>query len=211
MNFHLWCLYVVTVSLISVTPGPNMLHILSRSVELGMRRSLPAMAGCLSALVVMMAASAAGLTALLLAVPGAFDALRYIGTAYLVYLGIKAWRAPVGDSATGPEASLIAPALSSFAVWRGGFTIAISNPKALLFVAAFLPQFINPVLPKGPQFVILVATFAVIETCCYFTYALGGLSLSAWLERPSAQRLFNRLTGGVFIGFGALLLRSQKG
>jgi homoserine/homoserine lactone efflux protein len=209
MSLHMWGLYCLTVFLISATPGPNMLHILTRSVDLGLARSLPAMAGCLSALVTMMAASALGLTALLFALPGAFDALRYLGTAYLIWLGLKAWRATLDD----PQEGVIAappPALSPWAVYRGGFIIAISNPKALLFVAAFLPQFINPALPKGPQFAILVSTFAVIETFWYFSYALGGRGLSAWLQKPSAQRLFNRLTGAVFIAFGALLLRSQK-
>ena len=209
MTMHMWLLYCATVFLISATPGPNMLHILSRSVELGLGRSLPAMAGCMSALVTMMAASALGLTALLLALPGAFDVLRYLGTAYLVYLGIKAWRSPVEEAGASEFAASAAP-LSPLAIYRGGYLIAISNPKALLFVAAFLPQFINPALPKGPQFAILVGTFAVIETCWYFTYALGGRGLARWLEQPSAQRLFNRMTGVVFVGFGALLLRSQK-
>jgi len=209
MNLHMWLLYCGTVFLISATPGPNMLHILSRSVSLGLGRSLPAMAGCMSALVTMMTASALGLTALLLALPGAFDVLRYLGAAYLVYLGIKSWRAPVEEAQNADIASETV-AISPFAVYRGGYLIAISNPKALLFVAAFLPQFINPALPKGPQFAILVATFAVIETCWYFVYALGGRGLATWLERPSAQRLFNRLTGAVFMGFGALLLRTQK-
>lgn len=209
MPLKIWLLYCATVFVVSATPGPNMLHILQRSVSLGLGRSLPAMLGCLSALLVLMSASAMGLAALLLALPGAFDVLRYLGTAYLVYLGIKAWRAPVEEPANDevlPATALVSPA----AVYRGGFLIAISNPKALLFVAAFLPQFINPALPQGPQFAILVATFAVIETLWYFTYALGGRGLSRWLSRPAAQRLFNRVTGTVFVGFGALLLRSHK-
>ncbi len=210
MSLHVWLLYCVTVFLVSATPGPNMLHILARSVELGLARSLPAMAGCMSALVTMMAASALGLTALLMALPGAFDVLRYAGTAYLVYLGIKSWRAPVSEPAEEGEILPTGADISAWKVYRGGFLIAISNPKALLFVAAFLPQFINPALPKGPQFAILVGTFAVIETCWYFTYALSGLGLARWMERPSAQRLFNRVTGAVFMGFGAMLLRSQK-
>ncbi|RVU05407.1 LysE family translocator [Novosphingobium umbonatum] len=207
MSLHQWLLFAVAVFFVSATPGPNMLHIMSRSVELGLRRSFPAMAGCMSALVVMMGASALGLTAILMALPGAFDVLRYVGTAYLVYLGIKAWRAPVEESSA--EAEVINPKLSPFAIYRGGFAIALSNPKALLFVAAFLPQFIDPNLPKLPQFAIMVATFAVIETTWYFTYALGGRGLASWLEQPSAKRLFNRITGGVFVGFGALLLKSR--
>lgn len=209
MPLDLWLLYCATVFVVSATPGPNMLHILQRSVTLGLGRSLPAMLGCMTALVVLMGASAMGLAALLLALPGAFDVLRYLGTAYLVYLGIKAWRSPIDADADTDTPAPVA-ALSSWAVYRGGFLIAISNPKALLFVAAFLPQFIDPARPQGPQFVILVATFAVIETLWYFTYALGGRGLARWLRRPAAQRLFNRVTGTVFIGFGALLLRSHR-
>lgn len=209
MPINLWLLYCATVFVVSATPGPNMLHILQRSVTLGLGRSLPAMLGCMTGLLMLMSASVLGLAALLLALPGAFDALRYLGTAYLVYLGIKAWRAPVA-AAEGDEAPAATPALSPIAVYRGGVLVALSNPKALLFVAAFLPQFINPALPKGPQFAILVASFAVIETLWYFTYALGGRGLARWLRQPSAQRLFNRLTGAVFVGFGALLLRSHK-
>ncbi len=209
MSLNLWLLYCATVFVVSATPGPNMLHILQRSVTLGLGRSLPAMLGCMSALLVLMSASAMGLAAVLLALPGAFDVLRYAGAAYLVYLGIKAWRAPI-EAAADDEAPATAPALSAFAVFRGGFLIAISNPKALLFVAAFLPQFIDPARPKGLQFAILVGTFAVIETLWYFTYALGGRGLARWLRRPAAQRAFNRVTGTVFIGFGALLLRSHR-
>lgn len=210
MSLQVWGLYCLTVFLISATPGPNMLHILGRSVELGLARSLPAMAGCMSALVAMMAASALGLTALLMALPGAFDALRYLGTAYLVWLGLKAWRANLYEDAPADGAAAVLPALSGWAVYRGGFLIAISNPKALLFVAAFLPQFINPALPKLPQFAVLVASFAAIETFWYFAYALGGRGLSRWLEKPAAKRMFNKMTGAVFIGFGAMLLRAQK-
>ncbi|WP_298196113.1 LysE family translocator [Novosphingobium sp.] len=209
MSFQLWLLYCATVFVVSATPGPNMLHILQRSVTLGLGRSLPAMLGCMTGLLLLMAASVMGLTALLLALPGAFDLLRYVGTAYLVWLGIKAWRAPI-EAAGDQDLSAPSAVLSPLAVFRGGFLIAISNPKALLFVAAFLPQFIDPARPRGPQFVILVASFAVIETLWYFTYALGGRGLSRWLQRPTAQRAFNRVTGTVFVGFGALLLRSHR-
>lgn len=210
MTLNLWLLYCATVFVVSATPGPNMLHILQRSVSLGLGRSLPAMLGCMAALILLMSASATGLAALLLAVPGAFNLLRYLGTAYLLYLGIKAWRAPV-EADSDAETAMQPPVLSPFAVFRGGFLVALSNPKALLFVTAFLPQFIDPARPKGAQFAILIGSFAVIETLWYFTYALGGRGLASWLRRPSAQRAFNRLTGTVFIGFGAMLLRSPRG
>jgi threonine/homoserine/homoserine lactone efflux protein len=209
MSIHAWWLFVAAVFLLCGTPGPNMLHILSRSVDFGLRRSLAAMAGCLAAVVGVLAASAAGLTTLLLAIPGAFDVLRYAGIAYLLYLGVKAWRGggtPVdigGDGAILPRAS----APTALRLFRGGFAIGISNPKLLLFAAAFFPQFVSRDTPQAPQFAILVATFGVIECFWYGVYALGGRSLSRHLARPALRRAFDRITGGIFIGFGIALLR----
>ncbi|MEA4838290.1 MAG: LysE family translocator [Rhodospirillaceae bacterium] len=208
MTLHTWWLFVVAVFLLSGTPGPNMLHILARSVELGLRRCLAAMLGCLSAVVLVLIASAAGLTTLLLALPGAFDILRYAGVAYLIFLGVKAWRTKIAP--LDLEGLPILPRISAWSVFRTAFSIGISNPKLLLFAAAFFPQFIEPAQAKAPQFALLIATFAVIEICWYFVYALGGRSLSRYLARPSMRRWFNYATGGIFIGFGLALLRTRN-
>ncbi|MCG2842182.1 LysE family translocator [Sandaracinobacter sp. RS1-74] len=208
MSLHTWWLFVVAVFLLSGTPGPNMLHILSRSVDLGVRRAVFAMAGCLAAVTLVLVTSAAGLTALLLAVPGAFEVLRYLGVGYLVYLGVKAWRAEVEPVYT-EEGAFLPPEVSAARLFRAGFAIGISNPKLLLFAAAFLPQFVNPRMSEAPQFAILVATFAALECFWYFVYALGGRSLARHLRRPPVKRWFNRLTGGIFIGFGLALLKAK--
>lgn len=205
MALHSWWLFVGAVFLLSGTPGPNMLHILTRSVDMGVKRSVAAMAGCLAAVVLVLATSAAGLTTLLLALPGAFEVIRYAGVAYLLYLGVKAWRADIAPLDISEGA--LPPSLSRTALFRGGFLIGISNPKLILFAAAFLPQFINPARPQIPQFATLVATFAVIEAFWYGVYALGGRSLSRYLARPVVKRAFNRMTGAIFIGFGLALLR----
>jgi threonine/homoserine/homoserine lactone efflux protein len=99
--------------------------------------------------------------------------------------------------------------VSTIAVFRGGFAIGISNPKLILFTAAFLPQFINPALPQVAQFMVLVVTFAIIETFWYAIYALGGRSLSRYLIRPAIRRNFNRVTGAIFVGFGMALLKAK--
>ncbi|WP_312489329.1 LysE family translocator [Sphingomonas sp.] len=205
MALHIWWLFVGAVFLLSGTPGPNMLHILTRSVDMGLKRSVAAMAGCLSAVVLVLAASAAGLTTLLLALPGAFEVIRYAGVAYLLYLGIKAWRADIAPLDVGEGA--LPRSVSRTALFRGGFLIGISNPKLILFAVAFLPQFINPARAQIPQFATLVATFAVIEGFWYGVYALGGRSLSRYLARPAVKRGFNRVTGAIFVGFGLALLR----
>jgi threonine/homoserine/homoserine lactone efflux protein len=209
MTLHLWWLFVVAVFLLSGTPGPNMLHVMTRSVAFGARRSVAAMAGCLTALVLVLAASAAGVSALLAAWPRVFDALRYAGVAYLIFLGIKAWRgagSPLDLGMGGGEGELPVT-LSARRLFRGGFVIAASNPKLLLFAAAFLPQFVDRASPQAPQFAILVATFAVIESFWYAVYAAGGRTLARYLTRPALRRAFDRATGVIFVGFGLALLR----
>lgn len=202
MTLQTWWLFVMMSFVISGTPGPNMLLIMSSSARLGARPTLAAMAGCMSALMAMMCISAAGLGALLQAFPAVFDVLRWMGAAYLVYLGIRSWRAPVADAVDGAPSM---PAAQGGALFRRGFLVAASNPKAILFAAAFLPQFITPSEPRLPQFAILLATFALIEGGWYLAYAAGGQRIARYLRRASVLRLFNRVTGGAFVGFGALM------
>lgn len=204
MNWHTWWVFAVTVFLLSGTPGPNMLHVLSRAVSLGFARSIPAMIGCLVAVVAVLSISAAGLGALLAASPRAFEALRYIGVAYLFWLGYKAWR---GSAQSPQDAPVSGPAVSSWRVFINGLIVGFGNPKLLLFAAAFLPQFIVPSQPQMTQLIILVMTFAACEMFWYMAYALGGTQLRRYLTRPAMRRAFDRFTGVLFAGFGVLLLR----
>ncbi|AWH29841.1 MULTISPECIES: LysE family translocator [Stenotrophomonas] len=208
MALQTWWWFLATVFVLCGTPGPNMLHILGRSVGLGFRRSVPAMAGCLLAMLLVLAASAAGLSAVLRSSPLVFDVLRYLGVAYLAWLGIKAWRDSLQVSAesTG-DAPLPALVHGHAAVFRGGLLVGLSNPKLLLFAAAFLPQFIDPARAQGMQYAVLVATFAGCELFWYVMYAAGGHGLRRWLARPFAQRWFERLVGTVFLAFAVALLR----
>ena len=209
MTLHNWWLFVVAVFLLSGTPGPNMLHVMTRSLAVGLRRGLATMAGCLTGVLTALAASAAGLAAFLTALPGLFDLLRYVGVAYLVYLGVRAWQSDVMPLDLADDN--MPPAVSPATLFRGGFLISISNPKLLLFAAAFLPQFVVPGAPKAPQFALLVLTFAVIEAGWYLVYGLGGNALARHLRRARLRRMFNRLTGGLFVAFGIALLRVQRG
>src|SRR5450631_1031697 len=97
------------------------------------------------------------------------------------------------------------PGARPVALFRQAVLVAASNPKAILFAAAFLPQFIRPERPALPQLAILLATFAVIEVSWYLVYALSGQRLAAYLRRAAVMRAFNRITGGVFIGFAAAM------
>src|ERR1041385_4199812 len=99
MTLHLYWLYLGAVVLISCTPGPNIFYVTTRSIRFGFGAAMHAMAGCLLALALMLTASVAGVSAFMLAVPAAFEVLKYAGAAYLIFLGIQTWRAPVADLA----------------------------------------------------------------------------------------------------------------
>ena len=209
MSVETWCLYFAAVFLLSGTPGPNMLHVMTRSVRYGFGRSVWAMAGCMTAVLIALAASAAGVGALLLASPRLFDVLRYAGAAYLAWLGIKAWRG-AGKGAAGMDPDVpVAPGVSTFALYRDALFTGLSNPKLILFAAALFPQFISQKAYWAPQFAILVVTFAAIETSWYVAYAAGGRRLSGWLADGRRQRAFDRGTGALFFMFGAGLIAAR--
>ena len=184
MNLHTWWLFVATVFVVSAIPGPNMLLVMTHGARHGLRRSTWTMAGCLTALVLMLSVSAAGLGAVLEAWPAMFNTLRFAGAAYLIYLGVKAWRARVDDEQPAADVETVsrqgAPA-SRGTLFRNGFLVAGSNPKAILFAAALLPQFINAAEPTLPQFGVLVVTFAVIEVSGVRNSCPTRLMKSSWV------------------------------
>jgi threonine/homoserine/homoserine lactone efflux protein len=212
MTLSTWWLFIVMTFVVSATPGPNMLFVMSISARHGVRAAVLAMLGCMTALLAMMSLSAAGLGALLQTFPTVFEVLRLAGAAYLAYLGVKCWRSPVQEpmaiSTDDPSRAPVPPDRSA-TIYRQGFLVAASNPKAILFAAAFFPQFINPDMAQLPQFAILLTTFTVIEVAWYFVYAISGKRLSIYLQRATVMQAFNRLTGGVFIGFAAFMAAAR--
>jgi len=205
MSLQNWWVFVVATFFVSAMPGPNMLHVMTQSMRHGFVRAFATMAGCMLALLLLFGVSAMGMSALLSALPELLTAIKLAGAAYLVWIGIKSWRDDSAPVELSGEASA-GPVLRPADLFRSGFLISISNPKALIFAAAFFPQFVSPALPKAPQFAILVATFVVIETAWYMTYATGGRTLARYLKRPEWQRLVNRVSGALFIAFGLSLL-----
>jgi threonine/homoserine/homoserine lactone efflux protein len=208
MDLATWWLFFAMTFVVSATPGPNMLLVMRSSARFGVRAAVATMAGCMSALLVMMSVSAAGLGALLQALPAVFDVLRLGGAAYLAYLGVVCWRTPVQEGAPDPTAAPVA-SHSAWALYRQGAMVAASNPKAMLFAAAFFPQFIHADKAPLPQFAILLATFTVIEVSWYFVYGISGHKLSKYLQQAPVMCMFNRVTGGAFIGFAGLMAATR--
>ncbi len=205
MTAATWWLYLGAVVVISATPGPNVLYVTTRSIRFGFGAAMIGMSGCLLALATMLVASAAGVSAFMLAVPAAFEILKYAGAAYLIFLGIQTWHAPPLLAADGAATARERP--GRWTLFRGGFLVGISNPKLLVFAAAFFPQFIARDASWAPQFALLVATFLAVETCFYVSYALTARRVAGRLLESVWQRRINRLAGAVFAGFGCALLR----
>jgi threonine/homoserine/homoserine lactone efflux protein len=205
MDTHSWLTFCIATFLICAAPGPNMLHMMTSGAKYGFRRTFYSMAGCFLAVALMIGTSVAGIGAVLKASPYLFTLLRYAGAAYLIYIGIAAWRAPA-SAGIDAAASADLTAASPGRIFRNGFLIGISNPKALLFAGAFFPQFINAEAPELPQLVILFVTFTVLEVGWYMAYALGGNQIASLLRHAVIRRNFNRAVGTLFGFFGLMLI-----
>ncbi|MEY4640060.1 MAG: hypothetical protein RLZZ227_54 [Pseudomonadota bacterium] len=201
MSHQIWLAYAAAVFVISGTPGPNMLLSMTHGIHHGLRRTVSTMLGLLSGVAAILTISLAGLGAVLLASSLAFEALKYAGAVYLIYLGIKIWR----NAARGIEIKGRSAAQSGWARFRMGVLVALSNPKAILFGVAFFPQFIDHTQPMAAQAGILLLTFLVIETSWLCVYASGGASLANWLRGGQRMDWFNRASGSAFIGAGLML------
>ncbi len=199
MATHLWLLYLVAALGLSVTPGPNSLLVLTHGALYGHVRSLFTIAGGSVGFILLIALSMLGIGTLLQASAHALTALKWIGGGYLIWLGIQIWRAPALHLDPLPVGS----ARSGAILFRQGFLAAVSNPKALLFYGAFLPQFIDPGRDLFKQFLVMALTFAVIEFLVEYLLARLAHVIRPRLQR--AGRRFNRTCGGLFALMGAAL------
>jgi len=193
-----WFLFLLVSLGAVLTPGPAMLAILGHALARGAQATLPVVLGNVVGAIVLIAASIAGLSALLSAVPHALQALKWLGAGYLLWLGIRAIRAG-GEHAVEPDR-----VLSGRGVVRGAL-IAFSNPKALLFFGAILPQFIDPGRPALPQFAAMAATFALLELAATGAVTFAAQSLAPVLRQRAVARRIHRAGGAILIGAAALV------
>ena len=206
MTFELWMVYALAAVGLSLTPGPNGLLSLTHGVRFGMARTVFTVLGGVCGFLVLVAASLAGLGALLAASQAAFTVAKWIGAAYLVYLGIRLWRAPPPEvSAAGAGTDREAGAARLF---TQGFLVAATNPKAAIFFAAFLPQFMVPGVSFWTQLAVLGGTFAVVEFVYELVLAGMAQRIAPWIGRNG--RWFNRITGTTFVGIGGVLATASR-
>lgn len=207
ISYQTLAIFLTTCFFLSATPGPNMLSALSMGMRHGLSGAAWGGLGMCLSLGLLAGLSALGVGVLLKASPLAFMIFKWVGVAYLAWLGVQAWRAPVEPDSAMADASADTGSarFGQFGLLGQGLLITLSNPKALVFMAAFFPQFIDPDRPMAPQLTILVVTMLVIEFGWIMTYAVGGKGLALRLSGPVARRWLNRLTGALLIGAGVLL------
>jgi threonine/homoserine/homoserine lactone efflux protein len=194
----LYLAYVGAVVLLTLMPGPNVALIVANSVAYGARYGLLTVVGTSAAIVLQLILTAIGLSELLDTLGHWFEWLRWIGVAYLLYLGISAWRAPATDlGAIWPQP------LAARRMLARALVVSLSNPKTLLFYGAFFPQFIDPARPILPQVALLSVSFVVIAVLVDSCWALAAGKARHLLGMHGKWR--NRLSGGLLLGAGISL------
>jgi threonine/homoserine/homoserine lactone efflux protein len=199
----LYLTFILASIVLILIPGPNVALIVANSVARGPRAGLLTVAGTSAAFVVQVTLTVLGLTAVLTELSVWFEWIRWIGVAYLLFLGVRQWRAPPVDL------SLVEPQRdSAHGIALRGFLVCITNPKTLLFCGAFFPQFIDPHRPIGPQVMLLGITSVAVGAVLDSSWALAAGRVRHLLAaRP---RLRNRLTGGCLIGAGVGLALAHR-
>jgi RhtB (resistance to homoserine/threonine) family protein len=207
MTLTTWLLYVAAVLVLTVTPGPSVLMCISTSVQHGPRRALAASIGSTTAIACIMLLSMLGLGTVLASSELLFSALKWLGAGYLAYLGVISLLSKESNIAV-PNAS--PPEAETRALFARGLLVGASNPKALLFFGALFPQFIDPSAPQVSQFLILGATFIFFEMFWLSIYAITAARARHWLQKPRRAKLFNRVTGAVFLVAAGLLATTKR-
>ncbi len=202
MNPTLFTAFLLITAVLVIAPGPIVTLVISTGATRGVRAALTTVAGTTTGNVILLAGIAVGLDWVVAHAGLLFEALRWTGAAYLVWLGVQAWR----NAGRGSEALEDSGRKRFFR----GLVVALSNPKTIVFFTAFLPQFVDPKLPAGPQLAIMCAASALMAAITDSAWAVAAGLGRAWLMKPARAKLLGRLTGGVLIGGGIWLTLARR-
>lgn len=200
MNWQTYSLFLFSTFFVSAAPGSNMLYAFQIGLNYGLRKTLWVMAGLSAGLGLLLIAALLGL-GVLAKYPLLLTLIKLVGAVYLIYLGAVSWQ---GAQKLEGQTQRVVPKRGE--LFRSGVWVSLSNPKAILFFAAFFPKFIDFSAPLTMQYVLLVGGFFVIETLWQLIYAGGGIQLSAWLNQGRRMLYLNRACGLVFVAIGLMLI-----
>lgn len=203
MLFETWVLYFMAVLILTASPGPSALLCMTKAVSSGWRAGVWVAMGSLTAITLMMTLSFVGLGVLISSSETLFNLIKWGGVVYLIYLGLKLIFSK--QDSYEFNRTPVQQRLSAIKHYASGFVVGASNPKAILFFTALFPQFIDANESLLTQYTVLASTFMVLELSWLCCYVYLGQKSSAWILARGRAKLFNRLTGGVFVGAGAVL------
>src|SRR5262245_57074576 len=202
MSIEAWLAFAAASAIMLAIPGPTILLVVSYALGHGRKTAFATVSGVALGDFTAMTASLFGLGALLAASATLFTVLKWIGGAYLIWLGIKLWRAPVMSEPMADNDNL--PEKKSIRVFLHAYVVTALNPKSIVFFVAFVPQFLNPARPFFGQMLIMEATFLVLATINASTYALAANAARGLIRKASIQRAVNRTGGTLLIAAGAV-------
>ena len=202
---ELYLLFLLMAAATVASPGPGVVMTLTNALRYGLRGTFGGILGIAFGALVVAAISATSLGVLLATSAQAFTLLKFIGAAYLVYLGIRLWRAPPFDFSTQAAHSANFPRR-----FVEGLSLQLTNPKAVFFFLSIFPQFIDPARDYSLQFATLVLTYSALVVCIHCAYALFARRAKSWLTSPRGGRIVNKTAGLTFVGFGAALASASR-
>jgi homoserine/homoserine lactone efflux protein len=205
MSWSVWLAFLLASLVIAVTPGPGAVLSIATGMRHGYPTALRAIAGLESALLIQLGVVALGLGAVLAASSTAFLLLKVSGALYLIWLGVRKWRAPVEEV---DERAVLQPRTGGF--YLQGLLVNLTNPKAIIFIVALVPQFVDPAQPQALQFLVIGATMVVADVLVMSGYALLAGRCRSWFHSPRMIRAQNRIFGGLFVSAGALLATTSR-
>lgn len=210
MALHLWLTFSLAYLATTLTPGPNVLLIVRNALRYGPSAMGVTLIGNLAAQCLVTSAVALGVGALLIALPPAFLALKLVGAGYLIYLGVRQLFA--GKAQPSPPTALrVYPPRSAWRIGSEAFVVSACNPKTLIFLCAFLPQFLTHDRPIAGQFLVMYLSIAVTVALVHSLYCYSAYRLRSHLKAGMWAATLKRACGALFIGLGVRLLGTRAG
>ena len=201
MNWHLFAGFLALAVVLLLTPGPIVTLVISTAARHGVRAGLVTVAGTSLGNALLLSAIALGLEWVLAHALQLFELLRWLGAAYLVWLGVRAWR---GAGQVRP------PALAHRALFWRGLLVALSNPKTIAFCTAFLPQFVDPTLPAARQLAVMCGMWVLLGACSDSCWAIASGLGRAWFMTAQRARLLGRASGVALLGAAVWLSLTRR-
>ena len=195
MTLETWLAFFVASWIISISPGSGAIYAMSCGLNHGFRRGFVGTVGLIAGIWTALAIVAVGLGAVLSASTHAFTALKWLGVAYLIYLGVKQWRSPPAPLATADDAGA---QISARALIAKGWAVNATNPKGIVFMMAVMPQFIDTTAPLLPQYLVIAATFAFTDFVIMAIYTGFAAKVLTYFKTEAQMRLLNRIFGSLF-------------